>query len=269
MPNFVLVADMVFIQQSARFYIQILAQGVCSHADGNGIGKLRGRACPSWLRCRYKTGNGFQNMIGRLSVQLVFRLFEIPDLRSGILFQIENLILLVAPYRVDGCLQCRALFLLHEKRPVRAAEQSCCTGDHFEAVTGRLLAGVVDSQDTDAVLVGKLLEPTDDLIITGVAVCLAADFPDFLHGVNDNESGIWMFPHEVLKLLVQPVSNLARSGCKVQPVGVVDAVHHEHTALDALKIVLQGKVQHRTGMDFAAPQSFARADMIGDLRHQK
>lgn len=55
------------------------------------------------------------------------------------------------------------------------------TGDHFEAVTGRLLAGVVDGQDADAVLVGKLLELADDLIIAGVAVSLAADFPDFLH----------------------------------------------------------------------------------------
>ena len=128
---------------------------------------------------------------------------------------------------------------------------------------------MVNSQNADAVLVGKLLEPTDDLIIAGVAVCLAADFPDFLHGVNDNEFGVVMLKHKILKLLVQPVSDLARSGCKVQPVGVVDAVHHEHTALDALKIIFQSKVQHRAGVDFVAPQSFARADMIGDLRHQK
>ena len=154
-------------------------------------------------------------MIGRLFVRLILHLFKVPNLRIRILFQIEDLILLVAPHHVDSCLQCRALFLLHEKRPVCAAEQSCCAGDHFEAVTGRLLAGVVDGQNADAVLVGKLLELADDLIITGVAVCLAADFPDFLHGVDDNESGVGMFPHEVLKLFVQPVSNLARSGCKV------------------------------------------------------
>ena len=128
---------------------------------------------------------------------------------------------------------------------------------------------MVDGQNADAMLVGKLLEPTDDLIIAGVAVCFAADLADFLHGVNDNEFGVGMFPHEVLKLLVQPVSDLARRSCKVQPVGVVDAVHHKHSALDALKIVLQRKVQHRAGVDFVAPQSFARADMIGDLRHQK
>ena len=118
-------------------------------------------------------------------------------------------------------------------------------------------------------LVGKLLELTDDLIIAGVAVCLATDLTDFLHGVNDNEPGVGVFPHEILKLFVQPVSNLACRSCKVQPVGVVDTVHHEHSTLDALKIVLQRKVQHRAGMDFAAPQSFARADMIGDLRHKK
>ncbi|CAN4037066.1 30S ribosomal protein S13, partial [Dysosmobacter welbionis] len=122
------------------------------------------------------------------------------------------------------------------------AEQSRCTGDHFEAVTGRLLAGVVNSQNADAVLVGKLLEPTDDLIIAGVAVCFAADLADFLHGVDDNESGVGVFPHEILKLFVQPVSNLARRSCKVQPVGVVDAVHHKHPALDALKVILQGEV---------------------------
>ena len=54
---------------------------------------------------------------------------------------------------------------------------------------------------------------------------------------------------------------------KVQPVGVVDAVHHEHTALDALKIIFQSEVQHRAGVDFAAPQRLARADMVGNLRH--
>ena len=128
---------------------------------------------------------------------------------------------------------------------------------------------MMDGQDTDTVLVGKLLEFADDLIIAGVAVCLTADFADFLHGVDDNEFGVGMLAHEILKLLVQPVSDLARSGCKVQPVGVVDAVHHEHTALDALKIIFQSEVQHRAGMDFAAPQGFSRADMIGDLRHQK
>lgn len=37
--NLVLIADAVFIQQPARFDIQIFAQSVCSHTDMDGIGK--------------------------------------------------------------------------------------------------------------------------------------------------------------------------------------------------------------------------------------
>ena len=40
--NLVLITDVVFIQQSARFDIQILTQRICCHADVNGIGKLGG-----------------------------------------------------------------------------------------------------------------------------------------------------------------------------------------------------------------------------------
>ena len=63
--------------------------------------------------------------------------------------------------------------------------------------------------------VRKTLELADNLIVAGVAVRLAADLAYFLHGVNDNESGIGMFSHEIFELFVQPVSNLARSSCKV------------------------------------------------------
>ncbi len=50
-PNLVLIADMVFVQQPARFYIQILAQRICCHAGMDGIGKRRGRTCPYRLFC--------------------------------------------------------------------------------------------------------------------------------------------------------------------------------------------------------------------------
>ena len=41
-PDFVLIADAVFVQQPARLHIQILAQGVCRHANMDSIGKFRG-----------------------------------------------------------------------------------------------------------------------------------------------------------------------------------------------------------------------------------
>lgn len=53
----------------------------------DGIGKRRGRACPYRLFCGHQTRDSFQNMIGRLFVQLVLYLFKIPNLRIGILFR--------------------------------------------------------------------------------------------------------------------------------------------------------------------------------------
>ena len=91
-------------------------------------------------------------MIGRLFVQLVFYLFKIPDLRVGILFQIENLILLVAPHDVDGCLQCRALFLLHQQRTICTAQQPSGAGNRLKRIVCLLLPGVMDGQNTDTVL---------------------------------------------------------------------------------------------------------------------
>ena len=54
-PNLVLIADVVFIQQPARLHIQILTQRICRHADMDGIGKLGWRACPYRLICGHQT----------------------------------------------------------------------------------------------------------------------------------------------------------------------------------------------------------------------
>lgn len=59
----------------------------------------------------------------------------------------------------------------------------------IELVRSRLFSGVVDCQDADPVLVGKLLEPADDLIVGGIAVSLTAHLPDFLKGIHDDELG--------------------------------------------------------------------------------
>ena len=88
----------------------------------------------------------------------------------------------------------------------------------------------------------KTLEFADDLIVAGVAVCFAADLPDFLHGVDDNEFGVGVFPHEILKLFVQPVSDFVCCRCKMQAGGIRHAVHHKHPALDSLEIILQREV---------------------------
>ncbi|CAN4037067.1 translation initiation factor IF-1, partial [Dysosmobacter welbionis] len=53
-PDFVLIADVVFIQQSARLHIQILAQRISRHAGMDGTGKLGGRGCPYRLICGHQ-----------------------------------------------------------------------------------------------------------------------------------------------------------------------------------------------------------------------
>src|SRR5699024_10245293 len=129
-------------------------------------------------------------------------------------------------------------------------------------VPGGLLPGMVDSQYTDTMLVCKLLELADNLIVAGIAVRLAAHFPDFLHGINDNELGVRMLPHEVFQLLVQTVPDFSGSGGEVQIGRVVHAVHHKHPVLDALEVILQREVEDGSLMDFAAPQLLPGADMV-------
>ena len=123
-------------------------------------------------------------------MRLRFHALQIPNLRFRVLFQVENLILLIASHHINSGLQRGSLFLLHQQGAVRAAQQARGAGDHLEGVPGGLLPGVVDSQHTDTVLVCKLLELSDNLIVAGVTVRFAAHFPNFLHGVNDNEFSV-------------------------------------------------------------------------------
>ena len=101
---------------------------------------------------------------------------------------------------------------------------------------------MVDDQNTDAMLVGKLFEPADDFIIAGVAVCLTANLTDFLHGVYDDELGVGMLVYKELKLFIQTVSDFICRRCEVEIAAVLHTVHHKHSALDSLIIVLQCEI---------------------------
>ena len=68
---------------------------------------------------------------------------------------------------------------------------------------------MVDGQHTDTVLIGKLLNLANDFIITGVAVRLSTNFPNLLHGINNNEIGVRVFSYEVFQLFIQSISNLS------------------------------------------------------------
>ena len=102
----------------------------------------------------------------------------------------------------------------------------------------------MDSQNTDTVLIGKLLDPADDLIVAGITVRLAAYLTDLLHGINDDEIGVRVLLREILQLFIYPIPNLSGGGGEVEVGGIVHAVHHKHPALNTLKIIFQRKVKY-------------------------
>ena len=156
-------------------------------------------------------------------------------------------------------------FLLHQQGTVRTAQQPGGAGNRLKGIVCLLLPGVVDSQHTNTVLIGKLFDPTDNLVVTGVAVCFTANLPDLLHGVDDNEFGVRVLLHEVFQLFVQPVPDFSGRGGKVEIGSVIHAIHHKHPTLDALKIIFQRKVEHCSLVDLVAPQVLPGADMVGNL----
>ncbi len=95
---------------------------------------------------------------------------ETPNQVLLVFAQIQPLIRLVSAYHLQGCPAICPLLLLHQKRPIRTAQQAGCTGNHLKAVSRRLLSGVVDDQNADAIPISKLLQLADYLIIAGVYV---------------------------------------------------------------------------------------------------
>ena len=157
----------------------------------------------------------------------------------------------------------------HSEETIRTAQQSCSSGDRLEGIVCLLLSSVVDGQHTDTMLICELLDPADDLIVAYVAVCLIANLSNLLHGVNDDELGIRVLPHEIFQLFVQSVPNFPGNGGKVEIGGIIHAVHHKHPTLDALEIILQRKVQNRSLMDLVTSQILPGTDMVGNLGHQE
>lgn len=53
---------------------------------------------------------------------------------------------------------------------------------------------MVDNQDTNSMLVCKLFQFSNHLIIAGIAVIVAYHLPDFLQGIHDNQFGVTVLP---------------------------------------------------------------------------
>ena len=101
---------------------------------------------------------------------------------------------------------------------------------------------MMNNQQAKALLVGKLLQSADKLVVIGVTVRLAAHLPDFLQCVNDDKAGVGMLPHKLVKLFIQAAAKLFGISGEVELVCPLHAEHSVHSLLQPLVIVLQSKV---------------------------
>ena len=74
----------------------------------------------------------------------------------------------------------------------------------------------MNDHHTDAMLVRELLEPSDDLIVVGIAIRLSTELTHLLQGINDDKSCIGMLLQEPFKLFIQSVSELFRVNGEVE-----------------------------------------------------
>ena len=118
-------------------------------------------------------------------------------------------------------------------------------------------------------LVAERLEPTDNLVIVGVIVFVASDFPNLLQGVHDHQSGFGMMGKKRFELIEQPAAKRHGLRRKVQIRRILRAEHLVQAFLDAGVVIFKGKIQHFARMHVVLPQGSSRRDMIAELRHEE
>ena len=162
-----------------------------------------------------------------------------------------------------------AKFFLQNQRPICAAKQTVCSGDHIEPIFRLLLARMVYQKQTDSQLFGKRFQFADNLIIAGIAAFFVSGFPNLLQRVDNNKVCIRVFPAKGLDLLVK---SAAQRLCCIGKVERGRNICTEHTIkplLQSLLIVLQSQIENRSLLHRKIPEWFSAADMKGKLRHEK
>ncbi len=128
---------------------------------------------------------------------------------------------------------------------------------------------MVDDEQTEVVFVAERLEPTDNLIIVGVIVFVASDFPNLLQGVHDHQSGFGMMGKKRFKLIEQPAAKRHGLRRKMQVWRIFRTEHLVQAFLDAGVVIFKGEIQHFARMHVILPKGNSRRDMIAELRHEE
>lgn len=186
-----------------------------------------------------------------------------------VLAQIQPLIRLASAHHLQGNLIIRPLLLLHQECTIRTPQQTRGTRDHLKAVSRRLLSGVVNDQDADAISVSKLLQLSDYLIVAGIAVAVARRFPNFLQDIHNNKFGVTVFPDELFQLFIQATAIILALVAKCRELVPSTPNIRNIRRCKRLSSILQRQVENSPLMGLVAPQVLPGTDMVGDLHHQE
>ena len=117
--------------------------------------------------------------------------------------------------------------------------------------------------------VAERLEPTDNLVIVGVIVFVASDFPNLLQGVHDHQSGFGMMGKKRFELIEQPAAKRHGLRRKMQVWRILRTEHLVQAFLDASVVIFKGEIQHLARMHVVLPQGSSCRDRITELRHEE
>ena len=126
----------------------------------------------------------------------------------------------------------------------------------------------MNNQYTHSVLLSKSFQPTDNLIVTSIAVSISWHLTHLLQGVHNYQSGAGVFPKKESQLLIQSIANLFGAYSKEKFSITFHTKHSGHTFLQSLIIILQSQIEYRSGLfDLILPDRLSGTNMVGKLRH--
>ena len=118
-------------------------------------------------------------------------------------------------------------------------------------------------------LVGEGLQELDQLIILRIAVLLAADLPNPLQSIDDDQCCIRMSGDELLQLSLQPVGYRAGFCNQIEAVAALHTEHPGQAFLEPCVVILERQIEHRSLPDRVIPERDPGCDMVGQLCHKK
>ena len=95
-------------------------------------------------------------------------------------------------------------------------QQAIGSSNHIEFVICFQLAGVVNDYHRYLIAVGNSFQPGHNIVVATVAEIRSANLTHPFQGVDDNQTGVGMFPHKAANLILQTAVGCFAVGGKIQ-----------------------------------------------------